>query len=127
MALALSLGLRCASQELQQNWVALLGRVLRRQHLGVHAALACWRARAPHAALSPDEAEEAAAEVAGARCWCGRRPAQGPRDHAGHDVLPQRLPDRLDTRRSFQGPCVSVPSAYTGLSFTATSQLGSRH
>ncbi len=66
VALALSLALRCASQELQQNWAELLGRVLRRQHLGVHAALMRSRRRAPNAALSPDESEEAAADMAGA-------------------------------------------------------------
>ncbi|KAK9842206.1 hypothetical protein WJX81_000582 [Elliptochloris bilobata] len=64
VALALSLGLRCGSQELQQNWAALLARLLRRQHLGVHAALVRWRARAPPDALPPDEAEEAADEMA---------------------------------------------------------------
>ena len=77
MALALSLGLRRASQELQQSWIALLGRVLRRQHLGVHAALMRCRACAPHAALSPDESEEAAEEMAGAHIDLAEAPVQG--------------------------------------------------
>lgn len=77
VALALSLGLRRASQELQQSWIALLGRVLRRQHLGVHAAFARCRTRAPHAALSPDESEEAAAEMAGAHADSAGKPVRG--------------------------------------------------
>lgn len=77
VALALSLGLRRASQELQQSWIALLGRVLRRQHLGVHAALVRCRARAPHAALSPDESEEAAEVMAGARADFANQPVRG--------------------------------------------------
>lgn len=68
VALGLSLGLRCGSQELQQKWRTLLSRLLRRQHLGIHGLLVRWRAlaAAPPGVAPPDAAAEAAEEMEGA-------------------------------------------------------------
>jgi len=71
VALGVSLGLRCGDQERQQQWATVLARLLRRQHLGVHAALQRARGRAG----APADEDERAEDMAGA-------------PHCSHAMLP---------------------------------------